>query len=102
MPVTVTVWGTFQLSLVKVREALSGTPSRLLDVETGRVTSFFGFLERATVKVAVPPASVVVDETTTTVNVFGTFLPPPPPPHAGAARAIARIARSCLEPLLPI
>ena len=60
-PVTVTVWGVFQLAEVKVKLGLSTVPSAVLSEVIPMVTSAVGGLFRTTVKVAVPPASVVVN-----------------------------------------
>ena len=56
----VTVWGVFQLAVVKVKLVLSTVPSAVLLLVNGMVTSAVGWLFRTTVKLAVPPASVVV------------------------------------------
>ena len=58
-PVTVTVWGTFQLAAVNVRLAAGIVPSVRSLEATGMTTSAVGWLFRTTVKLAVPPASVV-------------------------------------------
>src|SRR5262245_3107418 len=58
-PVTVMVFGVSQLADVNVTEA--GTvPSDGSELARGIVTSAVGWLFRTAVKVAVPPASVVV------------------------------------------
>ena len=59
-PVTVTVWGVFQLALVKVKLDLSTVPSVVLLLVNGMVTSAVGCVFNLTVNAAVPPASVVV------------------------------------------
>jgi hypothetical protein len=56
----VTVWGVFQLADVKVKLGLSTVPSAVLSEVIPMLTSAVGWLFRTTVKVAVPPASVVV------------------------------------------
>ena len=56
----VTVWGVFQLAVVKVKLDLSIVPSAVLLLVNGMVTLAVGWLFRTTVNVAVPPASVVV------------------------------------------
>ena len=56
-----TVWGVFQLAEVKVKLGLSTVPSAVLSEVIPIVTSAVGWLFRTTVKVAVPPASVVVN-----------------------------------------
>src|SRR5437588_570711 len=58
-PVTVTVRGVFQLAGVKVRPGTEGMPWAGSQVVRAIVTSAVGLLVRATVKVAVPPASSV-------------------------------------------
>ena len=58
-PVTVTVRGTFQLAAVKVRLETLTMPSVTSFEATAMVTSAAGWLLRTTVKLAVPPASVV-------------------------------------------
>src|SRR2546429_511436 len=58
-PVTVTVWATFQLAAVNVRLEVETVPSAGLDEERPMVTLAEGALLRATLNVAVPPASVV-------------------------------------------
>src|SRR6185369_9318307 len=58
-PVTVTVCGTFQSAAVNVRFAAETLPSVVSLEATGMTTSTVGWLVRTTVKLAVPPASVV-------------------------------------------
>src|ERR1051325_9344184 len=58
-PVTVTVWATFQLAVLNVRLAVETVPSAGLLLATGIATLAVGWLLRRTVKLAVPPASVV-------------------------------------------
>ncbi len=58
-PVTVTVRATFQLAVVNVRLAGETLPSAGLPLAIGIVTSAVGWLNSLTVKLAVPPASVV-------------------------------------------
>jgi hypothetical protein len=58
-PVTVTVCGTFQSAAVNVRLAAETVPSVVSLEATGMTTSAVGSLVRTTVKLAVPPASVV-------------------------------------------
>src|SRR2546423_10700223 len=60
-PVTVTVWGVFQLAAVKVKLDGETVPSAVLPLLMGTVTFAVGWLFNTTVKVAVPPASVVVN-----------------------------------------
>ena len=57
---TVTVCGTFQLAAVKVRLAGATVPSVVSLEVRPMVTSAVGWVLSTTVKVAVPPASVVV------------------------------------------
>ena len=57
---TVTVWGVFQLAEVKVRLDLSTVPSAVLSEVIPIDTFAVGWLLRTIVKLAVPPASVVV------------------------------------------
>ena len=59
-PVTVTVWGTFQFAGVKFTLAGVTVPSAVLLELRSIVTSAVGCDVRTMVKVAVPPASVVV------------------------------------------
>ena len=59
-PVTVTVCGVLQLPVVKVRVAGATVPSVVSLELRPMVTSAVGCEARTTVKVAVPPASVVV------------------------------------------
>ena len=59
-PVTVTVCGTFQFAVVKVRLAGLTVPSVVSLELSPMVTSAVGWVFSTTVKVAVPPASVVV------------------------------------------
>ncbi len=56
-----TVWGVFQLADVKVKLGLPTVPSAVLSEVIPMLTSAVGWLLRTTVKVAVPPASVVVN-----------------------------------------
>ena len=57
---TVTVWGVFQLAVLKVKLGLSTLPSAVLSEVMPMLTSAVGWLFRTTVKLAVPSASVVV------------------------------------------
>ena len=57
---SVTVWAVFQLAAVKVRLAGETVPSAVLPDERPIVTLAVGCELSTTVKVAVPPASVVV------------------------------------------
>jgi hypothetical protein len=59
-PVTTTVCAAVQFALVKTSSALSGLPSDGLVDETATVTSAVGFARILTVKLALPPASVVL------------------------------------------
>ena len=59
-PVRVTVWAVFQLAVVNVKLAGETVPSAVLLDERPRVTLAVGCELSTTVKVAVPPASVVV------------------------------------------
>ena len=59
-PVTVTVWSTFQFTLVKTRLVGVTVPSVVLLELSAIVTSAVGWDVSTTVKVVVPPASVVV------------------------------------------
>ena len=59
-PVTVTVCATFQFAVVKVRLAGLTVPSVVSLELSAIVTSAVGCVLSTTVKVAVPPASVVV------------------------------------------
>ena len=52
---TVTVWATFQLAAVKVREEAETVPSVVSELERPMVTSAVGWVLRTTEKVAVPP-----------------------------------------------
>src|SRR5215470_10739304 len=66
-PVTVAVWLVFQLAEVKVNEAGLTVPSVVSLLLSPIVTSAVGAWVRRMVKVAVPPASVVlplIEETT--------------------------------------
>ena len=56
---TVTVCGRFQFAAVNLRLEAETVPSVGVLEATGRVTSAVGWLPSFTVKVAVPPASVV-------------------------------------------
>ena len=60
-PVTVIVCGVDQLAMVKVADAGDTVPSAALELVTLTVTVFVsvGWLVSTTLKVAVPPASVV-------------------------------------------
>ncbi len=58
-PVTVTVCGVSQLLALKLRLAGVTLPSVLSLLEVATVTVPVGWLDSLTVKVAVPPASVV-------------------------------------------
>src|ERR1044072_4741154 len=58
-PVTVTVWATFQLAVRNVRLAVENVASAGSLLATGIATLAVGWLLRRTVKLAVPPASVV-------------------------------------------
>ena len=60
-PVIVTVCVVFQLAAVKVRLDGETVPSAVLLEVSPMVTLAVGWLVRTTVKVAVPPASVVVN-----------------------------------------
>ncbi len=57
-----TVWGTFQLAGVNVREDVLTVPSAVFDELIGMVTSAVGWLLRAIVNDTVPPDSVVADD----------------------------------------
>ena len=59
-PVRVTVWAVLQFELVRVTEVGESVPSVASEVERGMVTSAVGSELRTMVKVAVPPASVVI------------------------------------------
>ena len=61
-PVTVTVWATFQLALVKVSPAGATVPSVASLELSAMSTSAMGCEVSATVKVAVPPPSPVWPE----------------------------------------
>ena len=67
-PVTVTVCGVAQLAAVKVRLAGATVPSVVSLLEIPVETSAVGSAFRTTVKVAVPPASVVLPLIADTVN----------------------------------
>src|SRR4051794_21083316 len=58
-PVTVTVWGWFQFPGLKTRDVTDSEPSDGSVTVRSTRTADDGRLVRATVKVAVPPASVV-------------------------------------------
>src|SRR6185503_4381677 len=58
-PVTVTVCGSFQSAAVNVRFEPESVPSAVLLEATGITTSAVGSLLSTTLKLAVPPASVV-------------------------------------------
>ncbi len=66
-PVTVTVCAEFQFALVKVSDAGRTVPSVVSFDERPIVTSAVGCASSTTVKVAVPPASVVGPLTVDTV-----------------------------------
>ena len=57
---TVTVCAMFQLATVKVRLAGVAVPSVVSLLDRAMLTSALGWLLSTTVKLAVPPASVVV------------------------------------------
>ena len=59
MPVTVTVLATFQFAGVKVRLTGATVPSVASLLARGITTTAVGWLLSTTVKLAVPPASVV-------------------------------------------
>ena len=59
-PVTVTTCGMFQSSAVNVSALVEGVPSLLLLEASAITTSSVGARLRNTLKLAVPPASVVV------------------------------------------
>src|SRR3954447_21252808 len=59
-PVIVTVCGTFQFAAVNVRLDASTVPSAVLLEEMPMTTSAVGATFSTTLKVAVPPASVVI------------------------------------------
>ena len=56
---TVTVWATLQLAAVNVRLDAETVPSVGLLLDTGMTTSAVGWVLSCTVKLAVPPLSVV-------------------------------------------
>ncbi len=56
---TVTVWGTYQLAVLKVTLPGETVPSLRLLEETATVTLSVGWLSSTMVNSAVPPASVV-------------------------------------------
>src|SRR3954464_14298333 len=58
-PVTVTVCATFQFAAVNVSDDAETVPSAVLLLEIGTTTFARGWLVSTTVKLAVPPASVV-------------------------------------------
>ena len=58
-PVTVTIWATFQLAAVKVREEVERVPSVMSELARPMTTSAVGWESRTTEKPAVPPLSVV-------------------------------------------
>ena len=60
-PLTVTVWAIFQFNEVNVRLEADTVPSAVLLLLIGIVTFASGLLVSATVKLEVPPASVVVN-----------------------------------------
>ena len=57
-PVTVTIWGVFQLTLVKVREGVERVPSVMSSLLKPMVTSAVGWLLRTTVKEAAGPRRI--------------------------------------------
>src|SRR5207249_1413510 len=59
-PVTVRPWGVFQFAVVNVTDAGDTVPSVVSLLEIGTVTVAVGCEVSTTVKVAVPPLSVVV------------------------------------------
>src|SRR5215467_2090213 len=71
-PVTVTVCATFQSAAVNVRFATSTVPSATLLELTGITTSAAGWLSSTTVKLALPPASVVTRPETGVTVMPGT------------------------------
>ncbi len=70
-PVTVTSWAEFQLALVNTRLGGDTVPSVVSLLLSPMVTSAVGWLFSTTVKVAVPPASVVLPEIADTVMPAG-------------------------------
>src|SRR4051812_40610844 len=58
-PVTVTVCGVLQVTFVNVRDEVDTVPSAVSRLWMGMITSAEGCELRRTVKVAVPPLSVV-------------------------------------------
>ena len=58
-PVTVTIWATFQLAAVKVREEVERVPSVMSELAKPMTTSAVDWESRTTEKEAVPPFSVV-------------------------------------------
>ena len=71
-PVTVTVWATFQFAAVNVRLAGETVPSAALLLESAIVTSAVGCAFITTVKLALPPASVVVSPATGVTEIPAT------------------------------
>ena len=59
-PVTVTVCAMFQLAAVKIRLAGETVPSVVSLLDSAMLTSALGWVSSTTVKLAVPPASVVI------------------------------------------
>ncbi len=72
-PVTVTVWATFQLTVVKVTLAGATVPSVRSLLVSPTVTFAVGWVSRTTVNVAVPPASVVTRPEVGATVIPGTF-----------------------------
>ncbi len=60
-PVTVTVCAEFQFAAVNINDVGATVPSAVLSEESAIVTSAVGSVLSTTVKVAVPPASVVLN-----------------------------------------
>ena len=87
-PVTVTLWATFQLAAVKVREAVERVPSVVSELLRPMVTSAVGCELRTTEKEAVPPFSVV-----TSPAVGVTVMP------AVSLSLLMRLTSSALKPL---
>ena len=80
-PVSVTGWAVAQSVGVKVNAAGNTVPSAVFELATSRTTAPVGSLARVTVKVAVPPDSVVrsgdaVGEVVGTVAVAGASTTP--------------------------
>ena len=76
-PVTVTVCGVLQFAGVNVRLPGEATPSLRLLEETGIVTLAEGADSSTTVKVALPPASVVVKREVGLTVMPERIAPPP-------------------------